>query len=239
MNLPVIGLGLVLVVWIQFVPQLSAQAVSIFASTESSTSSSSSSSLTPSPSTSSMDFSALSWRFGRMSPFTQQPISSSSTTQTSVPSPTISTSDANLFVGTTLGMRGTLNTSGTASSTSSSSIAITQPVDVGSIGTVISPAFVPRFITVHNSISTIGADSTIDPIASAAVMNFSQFTPSAATDASSFASVPEPGTIAMCCGLLALVGYGYSRRRLKVENKTKEVPETENEKSETNEAVTV
>jgi hypothetical protein len=30
-------------------------------------------------------------------------------------------------------------------------------------------------------------------------------------------SVPEPGTIALCLGLAAMVGFGYSRRQLKNE----------------------
>jgi hypothetical protein len=214
MKRPGLGLVLAFVVLMQIDSPLLAQPISIVAPTTTPATTSSSSSLTPSASQ--IDFSAMNWRFGQMSPSTQQTVTNSSTTHSTVPPPAAPTTTANNpFVSGTLSSQGSLLTTGTTS-TGTSTSAVAGP----SSGTHVTSSFAPRFVTFDTLVPTNGVNMTIEAPVIDTSMNLIRFTPTPLTGG--LTAVPEPGTILLCGGVLAIIGYGYSRRRLKVEGKAGE-----------------
>lgn len=235
MNRPVIGLVLALALSIKFASPLYAQAVSIIHSTGSTPAALSTSSVTPSASP--MDFSAMNWRFGLVSPYAQQPISGSVTTQATVPPPSEPTNTINNpFVSGALGTQGSListESTGTGSSTGASPITVAS--SGSSTGTAVIPSYAPRFISFNTLEPNFGVTTPLTPVD--AGLNLNLLTPSGA--AGNPSSIPEPGTLLLCGGLLAVIGYGYSRRRLKPENKTEVPPVVAPVEVETNESACV
>lgn len=158
-----------------------------------------------------LDFSLLNWRMGLLSPYAQTPVTSSSTSSSQPTAPT-APSNNNPYVGTTIGMQGgmTSTTSNSAGQTNPVfSTSSPTPTTAGmSLGSVY---FAPRFVSFADLTPNYGLNSSLLGNANPAVHNvvpLSGFDPTI-----NVASVPEPGRIFLCGGLLALVGYGWSRRR--------------------------
>lgn len=223
---PSIGLVGSFAVAMLMTPGLVAQPVPLLPATSSSNTPTSSSTTTPTVSTSPVDLTHMNWRFGQMSPYAQQPVTSSSTTQTTVPAPSPTANNNNPFVGSTLATQGSLISSGTTSTTPTA-----QPASSGSSSTLTSSIYVSRFVTFETLAPTYGVTPPITSPPTDDFENLNTFTPSI----SGQTAVPEPTTLIMCGGLLALVGYGYSRRQLKAESKVGEQPSGES--SETSEPV--
>lgn len=194
-------------------PGVFAQAVPILPTTGSTTRTTSTTSTTPMPSASPVDLTQMNWRFGQLSPYAQQPITGSVTTQTTATAPGTTTSNANLFVGSTLATQGSLITSGTTNAAP-----LTQPTTSGSSSNLSSSTYVSRFVTFDNLVPNFGVTPTLTPPPTENFVNLTTFT----QGGSALTSVPEPTTWVMFGGLLALVGYGYSRRKLKPEEKPSE-----------------
>lgn len=226
MSRPSIGLVVSSILMMLMTSEVFAQALPILPATSSTTTTPSTATTTPAPSSSPVDLTQMNWRFGQMSPYAQQPVTSSSTTQTTVPAPSPTANNNNPFVGSTLATQGSLISSGTTSTTPA-----VQPASSGSSSSLSSSTYVSRFVTFENLVPTYGVTP---PLTSPPTDSFSNL-PGVNVSVLTTSAVPEPTTLIMCGGLLALVGYGYSRRRLKTEAKTEE--KTTGEENETSEAL--
>jgi hypothetical protein len=216
---PRIGLVVSSVMLMLTASQVVAQPVAILPNTSNTTTTTTSSSATtPTPSASPLDLTQLNWRFGQLSPYAQQPLSSSATTQTSATAPGTTTNNSNLFVGSTLATQGSLISSGTGSTTPAATTASS-----GSTSTLTSSHYVSRFVTYENLVPTYGVTPSLSPPPTSPFPDtgiLAGFSPGQT-------AIPEPTTLVMCGGLLALIGYGYSRRQLKTELKLEEKPNGE------------
>jgi len=210
---PVIGLVGSFAVAMLMTPGIVAQPVAILPATGSSATTSSSTTTTPTPSTSPVDLTHMNWRFGQMSPYAQQPITGSATTQATVPAPSPTANTNNPFVGSTLATQGSLISNGTTSTTPA-----VQPASSGSTSSLSSSIYVSRFVTFDNLVPNYGVTPPLTQPPTDPFLNTSTL----AGISSGSTAIPEPTTLLMCGGLLALVGYGYSRRRLKTEVKVEE-----------------
>ncbi|MFT3881293.1 MAG: hypothetical protein QM703_16720 [Gemmatales bacterium] len=213
---PRIGLVVSSIMVMLVASEVVAQAVPILPNTSSSTTTTTSTSTTsPTPSASPVDLAHLNWRFGQMSPYAQQPITGSATNQPVVPAPSPTTSNNNPFVASTLATQGSLVSTGTNSTTPA-----VQPTSSGASSTLTSSHYVSRFTSFETLTPTYGVNPSLPTVPTEPFVNLNTFTPPTLT----LTSIPEPTTLIMCGGLLALVGYGYSRRRLKADVKTEEQP---------------
>lgn len=226
---PSIGLVGAFAVTLWMVPELAAQAVPFLPTTSSTTTTtgSSTSSSTPAPGASPVDLSQMNWRFGQVSPYAQQPIAGSATTQTTATAPSTVPNSNNIYVGSALANQGSLITSG---STGTATTTPTVPAAInGSSSTLGSTNYVSRFVSFESLTPSYGVTPTITNPPIESLPNLNTFSPSLSTFA-----VPEPTTWILCGGVLVLVGYGYSRRQLKAEATAEEKPT-----GEANEAVSV
>lgn len=218
MDRPAIGFVASSAMVMLLAPGVFGQALPILPTTGSSATTSSSSTTTPTPSASPVDLTHMNWRFGQMSPYAQQPVTSSATTQSTVPPPSSVANNNNLFVGSTLATQGSLITNGSASTPTA-----IQPAVNGSTGLLNNSTYVSRFVNFNNLVPNFGVTTPLTPPPANNFVDLNTFAPSG----SALTAVPEPTTIIMCGGLLALVGYGYSRRQLKTEVKAEEKPTDE------------
>lgn len=194
---------------------LHAQAVPmVYRPANTNTSSSSSSSAT---STAPVDFSLMSWRFGQLSPsYTQNSVTASATTTTAQATPTPGSSNPtnNPYVAAAISMNGGISTTATTSNVTSTTSAAATATSAPVSRVVYSPRFVSLGTSttydygVNNSINS--AINTTNSTGGTISTNLLGIT---GTVAVNLVAVPEPGTLLLCGGLLALVGYGYARRK--------------------------
>lgn len=155
-----------------------------------------------------LDFSLINWRMGYLSPYMQQSLTGSVTSSTqSVTSATVTTN--NPFVGSTIGMQGAMTTSTAVNSSTSNTFSVSS-----NVSTPTNMYFASRFVSFTDLRPNYGLNTTLTNTS-----NNISLTPiiSADTNSSSdrlITSVPEPRTMILCAGLLAMVGYGWSRRKI-------------------------
>lgn len=195
---------------LSYLPSSHAQVIN-FQSTVNFSSSSSSTPATAAASSSSVNFSLMNWRSASLSPYSQPAITSSTTTNTTT-APSVIPSTTNPYVGATLSSQGSL-TGNTSTASTTTSAAVTSPSAPRSSGSY-SSRFVSYTTTPIENATTTVIGSTIGSNSNSFVTPISLPTE---LSNSSIVSVPEPGTVALCLGLAAMMGLGYSRRQWKNE----------------------
>ncbi|HMO37011.1 MAG TPA: hypothetical protein PKA06_13300 [Gemmatales bacterium] len=154
----------------------------------------------------SINYTHFNWRAGLLSPFANPGTTGSATTTTLVPAVPINTAPvvSNPILESVV--TPTVIPVVTPSQAASSATLALNP----RVTTVFAPRFV-SFASISNDLAINNAQQgQLAGAASSAMYNLN----SALGGSTNFlVSVPEPGTITMCLGLLALAGYGYSMRR--------------------------
>lgn len=170
-----------------------------------------------------VNFSMLSWRIGRLSPYVQPSLSGSTTTapETVMPAP-VAQSNNNPFVASTISMEGGLISSPstamvTGSSASAPLFRSVVPVS-GSSSAMPVPAAVilsPRFSSfgMSNNQPVLGAGVNTIPTGTSGTPLFDTTPDFAGAPTPLFSAVPEPGTILLCGSVLAFASFGYWRRK--------------------------
>jgi hypothetical protein len=152
------------------------------------------------------NFNLMSWRSASLTPYGQTTVTSSATSSTTASPPAIPAT-TNPFVGATLSAQGSLSGGSTVTIVPSAASAAPTAASRSNYSwraVGYSPTPEPLVTTTNN---LTGDYST--SYSTAVNINL----PVNLANAGSFAAVPEPGTFAMCVGLAAIVGYGYSRRK--------------------------
>lgn len=174
-------------------------------------------SFSPGHTSSILDFSLLNWRMGQLSPYAQPTLTGSTTSSAQPAGNTVPV--INPFIGSTIGMHGSLTStsSGSLSQTGSSSPAVTSVVPASGSPSIASVYFAPRFVSFADLTPDYGLSPTLTNTSSETTLILTDLTGTTTTKTEQLFSVPEPGTLVLCGGLLVLAGYGWSRRRTTVQ----------------------
>jgi hypothetical protein len=150
-----------------------------------------------------IDYSMMNWRAGLLSPYLSSNMTSSTTTGTVVPAVPINN---NPTVNNPYAASAVTQTSQTLTPVASTSNSVIQSTTPN-----ISSRFAPRFVSFSSISTDLNTNSGINGVNNGPTVNFNLNT-NVGGSTNFLASVPEPSTMVMCAGLLALAGYGYARR---------------------------
>lgn len=195
------------------VPTIDAQVVSFTSGPNSSNNTTFGGEPTSSTTGSTLDYSLLNWRTGLLSPYLQSNVTASSTSTLTVSAAPITNTPANTNPYAASSVSAVSQTSSVMSNPPPvpATAPATQAITPRTI-TVFAPRFVSFSTITNETTSTTSIIANLNGSNSSTIYNLN-----AISGGSNplMMSVPEPTTLAMCVGLLALTGYGYSRRHQK------------------------
>jgi len=194
-------------------PTIQAQVVSLTSGSNSSSNTTFGVEPTSSTGGSSLDFSLLNWRTGLLSPYVQSNVTASSTTAATVSAAPITNTPANTNPYAASSVSAVSQTSSVVSNSPPvpATVPATQALSPRTT-TVFAPRFVSFSTITNETTSTTSIVANLNGNNSSTIYNLNAI---AGGSNPLMMSVPEPTTLAMCVGLLALTGYGYSRRHQK------------------------
>lgn len=162
---------------------------------------------------STLDLSLLNWRTGLLSPYLPSNITTSATTASTISATPITNTPSNANPYTTSVVSTISQPSNVMSNPVPSPVVVPATQAVAPRTTTV---FAPRFVSFTSITNETTSTSTI-------VANLNSNNSSTIYNLNAIAggsnplmmSVPEPTTLALCVGLLALTGYGYTKRQQK------------------------